>query len=66
MFDQIPPELRNAGPGFAGAALALFFMRRTPWVMVGISGCGNGRVAGLTGGKTCRNNKSKKNGCVSA
>lgn len=41
MFDQIPPELRNAGPGIAGSALALFFMRRTPFVMVGIflGGC---------------------------
>ena len=41
MFDQIPPEIRNAGSGFAGAALALFFMRRTPWVMAGIflGGC---------------------------
>lgn len=40
MFD-IPPELRNAGPGIAGSAVALFFMRRAPLVMVGIfiGGC---------------------------
>ena len=36
MLDQIPPELRSAGPGVAGSALALFFMRRAPMVMIGI------------------------------
>lgn len=40
MFD-IPPELRSAGPGIAGSAVALFFMRRTPLIMAGIfvGGC---------------------------
>ena len=41
MLEQIPPELRNAGPGIAGSALALFFMRRPMLVMCGIfiGGC---------------------------
>lgn len=41
MFDQIPAELRNAGPGVAGSLLALFFMRRPPLVLAGIfiGGC---------------------------
>lgn len=41
MFDQIPPDLRVAGPGIAGSALALFFLRRPPFVMLGIflGGC---------------------------
>lgn len=41
MFDQIPAELRNAGPGIAGSAVALFFMRRSPLIMAGIfiGGC---------------------------
>lgn len=36
MFDQIPAELRNAGPGVSGSLLALLFMRRPPLQMVGI------------------------------
>jgi hypothetical protein len=41
MFDQIPLELRGAAPGVAGSALALFFMRRPPFVLVGmfVGGC---------------------------
>lgn len=41
MLDQIPTELRNAGPGIAGSALALFFMRRPPFILAGIflGGC---------------------------
>ncbi len=33
MFDHIPPDLRQAGPGVAGSLLALLFMRR-PWTML--------------------------------
>lgn len=41
MFEHLPPELRNSVPGIAGSALALFFLRRPPWNMVGmfIGGC---------------------------
>jgi hypothetical protein len=41
MFDQIPPELRNAGPGVAGSFIAMLFMRRPMFVAVGlfIAGC---------------------------
>jgi hypothetical protein len=41
MFDQIPPELRSAGPGVAGSLLALFFMRRPPLMLAGmfLGGC---------------------------
>ena len=41
MFDLIPQELRSAGPGIAGSALAMFFMRRPPLILVGIfiGGC---------------------------
>lgn len=41
MFEHIPTELRGVGPGIAGSALALFFLRRPPWTLVGmfIGGC---------------------------
>jgi hypothetical protein len=41
MFDHIPPELRNAGPGVAGSVLALFFLRRPPLMLAGmfLGGC---------------------------
>lgn len=41
MFDQIPPELREAAPGMAGSALALFFMRRPLLISAGlfVGGC---------------------------
>lgn len=41
MFDQLPPEWRGITPGIAGSAVALFFMRRPPWSLVGmfIGGC---------------------------
>jgi uncharacterized membrane protein YraQ (UPF0718 family) len=41
MFDQIPPELRNAGPGVAGSMLALLFLRRPPLMLAGmfLGGC---------------------------
>jgi hypothetical protein len=41
MFDYLPPELRNAGPGVAGSVLALFFMRRPPLILIGVflGGC---------------------------
>lgn len=41
MLDNIPPELRQAGPGIAGSLLALMFMRR-PWAMLAamfLGGC---------------------------
>jgi hypothetical protein len=41
MFDHIPPELRNAGPGVAGSILALLFLRRPPLILAGmfLGGC---------------------------
>lgn len=41
MFDQLPPELRNAGPGIAGSFIALMFMRRPALVAAGLflAGC---------------------------
>lgn len=41
MFDHIPPELRSAGPGIAGSILAVLFLRRPPWMLLGmfIGGC---------------------------
>jgi hypothetical protein len=41
MFDQIPPEIRNAGPGVAGSLLALIFMRRPKFMLAGmfVGGC---------------------------
>jgi hypothetical protein len=41
MLDQIPPEMRAAGPGVAGSVLALFFLRRPPFMLAGmfIGGC---------------------------
>lgn len=41
MLDQIPTELRGIGPGVAGSALALFFLRRPPTSLIGmfLGGC---------------------------
>jgi hypothetical protein len=41
MLDQIPPELRDAGPGIAGSFIALFFLRRPLFIAAGlfVGGC---------------------------
>jgi hypothetical protein len=41
VFEHLPTELRGVAPGVAGSAIALFFMRRPPWSLVGIfiGGC---------------------------
>lgn len=41
MFENIPPELKLAAPGIAGSAVAMFFLRRPLFVLVGmfVGGC---------------------------
>lgn len=51
-MDSIPPELKHSAPGIAGSVVALFFMRRPLFTMIGmfIGGCalaffGSGAIA---------------------
>lgn len=41
MLDNLPSELRGLGPGVAGSALALFFLRHPPTTLIGmfLGGC---------------------------
>lgn len=41
MFDTLSPELKQAAPGIGGSLLALFFLRRPPFVLAAIffGGC---------------------------